>query len=1114
MSREVHMKKLDFFCRVCGEADLTKPVNSMVKKSNIGDLIFECYQSDFSEDNDSEHPDKVCKSCYSKLKNWKVQKKKFDKNKKRNLENNIEFDPKITLPCDLTQGYLPCSSDGTCKVCSIKVKDPNENIEPSPSKYMKLSEHPFVSPSDALKNSPATSRATKPDKAKRSILVEKTHPQLESEVDAERVKIYVSDKVFDINQFVDMEVALLFVCSVCSEVPKDPFKVAGCQHIVCYQCIINYKSQTKSSKCPFQDCGQVYNETDIVPISGRDRSVYNTLRTNCANKSCKVQCRIPQMELHSESCRTRGAYNYKTVGLRGKRSNFVDEKIKDIKNKLEEICEVNKLDKADTLFYILADILKQNGSALSKNVDSLYESYSAGIDNIDDYLPEKPNPIRSAALKSFANLTVGQYMKIVEFEKGEANKDGTKLAPYKAMLKAEKECDVGNTNYKLVDKVTKHIVKVHEATLDDPSITISEDVGCLPPGHLNIPVDGARVSLVDSVANALTQKYPEIVKAVGQHFPGLWLPDFTLRAHVKVAWDGTLGISKTAKEMERDESDHWLAGCAGLLQVDLELGDGRRSVLWTEQTPNSILSCIPVGLYKGEEGNRPTLSYIMTAIDTEIEDLGKTLMELETLATVPSHVLKNHEISQDLMNIDDVVASDQVESLEDQELEITNPLRYDDVVKEDFLRDFVELEGSVTKSADVQQVHMVQRFNIRVTSPKDEKFDRNVRGKAGSGSARPCVHCSLSLKECMSDQHLGTLPIEYTNDLEREASDFCLDNPLEWSRHELDEVSYGMKRMRLTNSEVCKDVTDSLHLHINVSGSLMFKIGCRIFCFGGDEKSVFHWDKTAAVKEKIEQAEVKYAKSLKSVFPALPSLNQMPGNFGRAYVASENRDAVLGPLPDCQEKRTFSSILELWENMCIIHCKVSPTPLERLDYDRLAREIQTQISSMKWIKRLPNQFIRACHHNGIFLNDPEGTGSIGPHSTEPLESGNHWIKMYDDGYTFRGDRAAAIKGVFKLRRMKSSGKLQNFYPKQDIQIQKCSVCHNSGHNKRSIACPGPEQETVEENTEDNQGEDTVEAEDLEMDSDDAGDVEEEENILETSHSYYAFHFVDETVIDD
>ena len=90
--------------------------------------------------------------------------------------------------------------------------------------------------------------------------------------------------------------------------------------------------------------------------------------------------------------------------------------------------------------------------------------------------------------------------------------------------------------------------------------------------------------------------------------------------------------------------------------------------------------------------------------------------------------------------------------------------------------------------------------------------------------------------------------------------------------------------------------------------------------------------------------------------------------------------------------------------------------------------------------------------------------------------------------------------------------MQNYYPKQDIQIQKCSVCHNSGHNRRSLACPGPEQETVEDPIHEDQGEDTVDAEDF--DTEDAGDIEEEENIFETSHSYYAFHFVDETEVDD
>ena len=111
-----------------------------------------------------------------------------------------------------------------------------------------------------------------------SILIEKTQPQLESEEETETVKIYVSENVFDINQCVDMEVAIVFVCSVCSNVPKDPYKISGCQHLICFQCVNNKKTQTKSGKCHFQDCTQVYNETEIVPISGRDRSVYNRVR--------------------------------------------------------------------------------------------------------------------------------------------------------------------------------------------------------------------------------------------------------------------------------------------------------------------------------------------------------------------------------------------------------------------------------------------------------------------------------------------------------------------------------------------------------------------------------------------------------------------------------------------------------------------------------------------------------------------------------------------------------------------------------------------------------------------------------------------------------------------
>ena len=99
---------------------------------------------------------------------------------------------------------------------------------------------------------------------------------------------------------------------------------------------------------------------------------------------------------------------------------------------------------------------------------------------------------------------------------------------------------------------------------------------------------------------------------------------------MKVALDGTLGKSWTCKGREREESDHWLAGCLGMIQVDIEWGNGKRSILWTEESPNSVLSCTPIGLYKGEEGNRPTLSYIMNAVDSEVDLLKNCLVELES----------------------------------------------------------------------------------------------------------------------------------------------------------------------------------------------------------------------------------------------------------------------------------------------------------------------------------------------------------------------------------------------------------------------------------------------------------------------------------------------------
>ena len=95
-----------------------------------------------------------------------------------------------------------------------------------------------MSPSDVLKKS-HTPKSNVQKKARRSILLEKTEAKCQSEGDTERIKIYVSDNVFDVNQCVDSEVAVLFACSICSHVPKDPYKIQG----------VSKKGGIRISKC-------------------------------------------------------------------------------------------------------------------------------------------------------------------------------------------------------------------------------------------------------------------------------------------------------------------------------------------------------------------------------------------------------------------------------------------------------------------------------------------------------------------------------------------------------------------------------------------------------------------------------------------------------------------------------------------------------------------------------------------------------------------------------------------------------------------------------------------------------------------------------------------------
>ena len=80
------------------------------------------------------------------------------------------------------------------------------------------------------------------------------------------------------------------------------------------------------------------------------------------------------MDEHHKHCRKRGAY--KNVTMRNQRHNIGEQKLGNLKECLIDTCKVQNLNKADVLFYLLREELKDKNVSLSKNIDKLYEYFT------------------------------------------------------------------------------------------------------------------------------------------------------------------------------------------------------------------------------------------------------------------------------------------------------------------------------------------------------------------------------------------------------------------------------------------------------------------------------------------------------------------------------------------------------------------------------------------------------------------------------------------------------------------------------------------------------------------------------------------------------------------
>ena len=156
------------------------------------------------------------------------------------------------------------------------------------------------------------------------------------------------------------------------------------------------------------------------------------------------------------------------------------------------------------------------------------------------------------------------------------------------------------------------------------------------------------------------------------------------------------------------------------------------------------------------------------------------------------------------------------------------------------------------------------------------------------------------------------------------------------------------------------------------------------------------------------------------------SKEQNPGKFSREYLDPNNRNVILEPTKESEEKTKFVNLMKAMDPVREIIDKSEPTKEDRANMSNYCKAFQSSMAELTWVHSWSNQFIRLTHHAGSFLNDPYGIGAIQPYGSEALEAANSWLKRYDKYFTFRGNRKKPIRTVFKIRYLKSCFKLRKY----------------------------------------------------------------------------------------
>ena len=1004
---DLHLLKLNKFCRLCKNILGIEEEKKKRNKVSVLEILKLQYPEleDFSFDNEdpNKFPGYICFSCHNKSSKWKADYSKHKNKMSRKPVSSREpfhSNREIVALNSVTSGFV-CSRNSDCQVCSLVTLNPSEEVGPSPSKILRISEVAQVSPGDKI--DPKKKKSKNPPKAGLASVKLDFQKGVRGPAgelifqEPETVKVYTETKKsrsYSIDQCKERDQASLLSCRFCKRFSSTPVMSTVCNQIFCDSCFINFKSGLNTSICPgsaSEACGKAVTLDHMEPLTGLLKNLHSSIHVCCSNSFCQESFPVSEIQAHVNSCLRRGSYSHASK-LNDSRSFSAGLRVAKVLETFDQMCDDKKEDKIDVMFYKLVRDLKNSGNDLFKDVGKIYNKYSDG-----DHVSDEVDVEQTVALKSECNLTVGQYRACRKFSL--QNKVGSGIfLPYKKVLKAEDELDCGNVEYDVFKN--GEVVHHHEAVPNSSVIDVDSDIGYLSYEMLNPNIVGNRVTVTDSVCKELEELYPHLVRECTRLYPDLILSEKTLVVHTKLAFDGTKSALRSEKEASRLEIPNWFRGTICVLSVDID-DEHENLPLFKESNPNSGEANNIVLLWKSDENNLATISLAFSIYDKECDDMKENIYEVK-VKSEPEHDLNQNA------------------------------------------------GAAIDENENDQPGFLKQKIKITVDKPKDEKLSRNAHNRAGAGSTFPCTYCSITRTDASKPPFSGRAEITLTNRLEQEVGNYITQNPSKQSQAKILSISLGQKGMPFTTAEPSDEPPDVLHEDINIVDPVS-EIGGRIVHFGDQKYPNYTWIKRKDQKSELEESMKMYMGRMLKVCPTMPNITQMPGNFCREFCSEQNAQLILEPLPDCEAKTNYAILMDLWRTLRSIHKSSNPTEAEIDEYpDFVRRFLQHLDRKFEWFKPFPNQFHRLSHNFHFMVS--KDNNPLGVKSLEGLEKGNFTTQVMDAHHTYKGNRKKANKGVFKLLRLKSSRLLRKYRRRPATRLQRCSRCHKVGHNASSKAC--------------------------------------------------------------